>query len=114
MSTKFLTVPIALLRIINNNEAIILSYIYYRLRFNVSFIESNKQMAEVLGLSECGVAKIMRKLKQGGYIGCLCKRHSEIVIGRRDNPLLQKTITKAYCRKSWLTKTGERYFKRGE
>lgn len=112
MGTKFLTVPMILLRELNTSDAIILSYVHYRLRFNISFIESNEQIGKMVGLSECGVAKIMRKLKKEGYLGSLCKRHSEVILGCRNSIESQKTITKAYCRKSWLTKKGNEYFKK--
>lgn len=110
MVTNYIKVPLQLIRDTNNSSATILSYIRYRLQFNVSFIESNKQIAKTLGMSECGVAKIMRKLKEGGLIGSLCKRHDDVLIGSKEDEKHQHLVKKAYFRKTWLTKKGKSYY----
>ena len=108
--TKFISVPLQLLKEFKASQATVLSYIYYRLRFNITFIESNAQIGKILGLSENGVAKIMRKLKEEKLIEYSCKRHGSIDIGSRADKDNQKTIHKAYCRVMWLTTKGKDYF----
>lgn len=108
--TKFITVPLKLFQLMKPSNATVLAYINYRLKFNVTFIESNEQIAKVMGMSETGIAQITRKLKLEGYINYVCKRHNSIVIGSKLDIANQKTIRKAYCRNLWLTKTGEKLF----
>jgi len=110
VTTKYINVPLNLLRDTNTGNAIVLSYIEYRLRFNVSFIESNEQIAKTVGMSECGVAKIMRKLKSDGFIGSSCKRHEEVLLGSLKDESSQYLVKKAYFRKTWLTKKGVSYY----
>jgi len=110
VSTRYIKIPMPLLIVMNPSNALVLSYVQYRLNFNVSFIESNDQIAENIGMSECGVSKIMRKLKEGGYINYLCKRHDSITIGSKRDKANQRVITKAYVRNTWLTKKGAKYY----
>jgi len=110
VATKFIAIPLSLLTVMKPSSALVLSYVHYRLKFNVSFIESNEQIAKKIGMSECGVSKIMRKLKEEGFLNSLCKRHNSVTIGSRRDEANQKIVTKAYFRKAWLTKKGAKYY----
>ena len=110
MNKKYLKVPIELLKVLNTNDALVLSYIRMRAQYFVNFVESNEKIARNLGLSISAVTKIMRKLKKEGHIGSLCKRHSEVIVGVRNNVKSQETITDIYLRIVWLTKKGEKYY----
>ena len=106
MTTRYIKVPMSLLKVMSPSNALVLSYIQYRLCFNVSFIESNIQIAEKVGMSECGVSKIMRKLKKEEFINSVCTRHDSIIIGSKRDESKQREIKKAYVRKVWLKKKG--------
>jgi hypothetical protein len=111
--TKFLPIPLTLLRELTHSNATVLAYIRYRLRFNITFIESNEQIGKNLGLSENGVAKIIRKLKADGFVDYSCKRHGSITLGSKAHPDNNKVIHKAYCRVMWIAPKGRKYFEEG-
>ncbi len=110
---KYINVPLKLINETNTSCSIILSYIHYRLNFSVSFIESNKKISENLSLSESNVARIIRKLKQEGYLSYYCTTHENVEIGFINNKKSQETIHNVYCRKLWLTKKGMSYYGKG-
>ena len=107
---KYLTIPIRLLNELNPTQAIILSYIRYRCKLAVNFVEANDKIAKKLGIGKNTVTRAIKKLKEGGYLNYFVCWHDEIVVGLKNNLESQITLENVYLRKLWITKKGESYY----